>query len=46
MPNRQTDMEDTVALRVPKAELPTGLSESMIKQFGAGPSFLAEHSFL
>jgi hypothetical protein len=30
-------MEDTMALRVPKAELPTGLSESMIKQFGAVP---------
>lgn len=26
-----------MALRVPKAELPTGLSESMIKQFGAVP---------
>jgi alkylhydroperoxidase family enzyme len=30
-------MEDTMALRVPKAELPTGLSESMIRQFGAVP---------
>jgi alkylhydroperoxidase family enzyme len=37
MPNRQTDLEDTMALRVPKAELPTGLSERMIKQFGAVP---------
>ena len=26
-----------MALRVPKAELPSGLSESMIKQFGAVP---------
>ena len=26
-----------MALRVPKAELPTGLSENMIKQFGAVP---------
>jgi alkylhydroperoxidase family enzyme len=30
-------MEDTMALRVPKAELPTELSESMIKQFGVVP---------
>jgi alkylhydroperoxidase family enzyme len=30
-------MEDTVALRVPKAELDTGLSEGMIEQFGAVP---------
>jgi alkylhydroperoxidase family enzyme len=30
-------MEDTMALRVPKAELTTGLSESMIKQLGAVP---------
>jgi alkylhydroperoxidase family enzyme len=36
MPDRQTQ-EDTMALRVPKAELATGLSESMIKQFGAVP---------
>jgi alkylhydroperoxidase family enzyme len=28
-------MEDTMALRVSKAELTTGLSESMVKQFGA-----------
>jgi alkylhydroperoxidase family enzyme len=37
MPNRQTYKEDTMALRVPKAELPSGLSESMIKQLGAVP---------
>jgi alkylhydroperoxidase family enzyme len=37
MPNRQTFKEDTMALRVPKAELPAGLSESMIEQFGAVP---------
>jgi alkylhydroperoxidase family enzyme len=30
-------MEDTMALRVSKAELPTELSESMIKQFGVVP---------
>jgi alkylhydroperoxidase family enzyme len=36
MSNRQTQ-EDTMALRVPKAELTTGLSESMIKQLGAVP---------
>jgi alkylhydroperoxidase family enzyme len=30
-------MEDTMALRVPKAELPTELSQSMIKQFGVVP---------
>jgi alkylhydroperoxidase family enzyme len=30
-------MEDAMALRVEKAELPTGLSESMIEQFGAVP---------
>jgi alkylhydroperoxidase family enzyme len=34
-------MEDTMALRVPKAELPTELSESMIKQFGAVPEPIA-----
>jgi alkylhydroperoxidase family enzyme len=28
-------MEDTMALRVSRAELTTGLSESMVKQFGA-----------
>jgi alkylhydroperoxidase family enzyme len=37
MPNRQTYRENTMALRVPKAELPSGLSESMIKQVGAVP---------
>jgi len=37
MPTRQTSKEDTMALRVPKAELTTGLSESMIKQFGVVP---------
>jgi alkylhydroperoxidase family enzyme len=37
MPNRQTYKEDTMALRVPKAELPAGLSEGMIEQFGAVP---------
>jgi alkylhydroperoxidase family enzyme len=30
-------MEDTMALRVSKAELPAGLSESLIEQFGAVP---------
>src|ERR1700677_4466025 len=30
-------MEDTMALRVPKAELAAGLSESMIEMFGAVP---------
>jgi alkylhydroperoxidase family enzyme len=30
-------MEDTMALRVPKAELPSELSETMIEQFGAVP---------
>jgi alkylhydroperoxidase family enzyme len=37
MPNWQTDMEDTMALRVQKAELPNELRESMIKQFGVVP---------
>jgi alkylhydroperoxidase family enzyme len=37
MPDRQTNMEDIMALRVPKAELPAGLSESMIEQVGAVP---------
>jgi alkylhydroperoxidase family enzyme len=36
MPNRQTQ-EDIMALRVPKAELPAALSETMIEQFGAVP---------
>jgi alkylhydroperoxidase family enzyme len=40
MSSRQTEMEDTMALRVPKAG-PTGLSESMIKQFGAVPEPVA-----
>jgi alkylhydroperoxidase family enzyme len=37
MSNRQTDKENSMALRVPKAELPTQLSENMIKQLGAVP---------
>jgi alkylhydroperoxidase family enzyme len=37
MPNRQTSKEDTMALRVPKAELPAELRESMIRQLGAVP---------
>jgi alkylhydroperoxidase family enzyme len=37
MPNRQTPKEDTMALRVPKAQLPAELRESMIKQLGAVP---------
>jgi alkylhydroperoxidase family enzyme len=37
MPNRQTAKEDTMAPRVPKAELPGGLSEAMIRQLGAVP---------
>jgi alkylhydroperoxidase family enzyme len=37
MSNRQTDLEDVMALRVPKAELATGLSDSMTEQFGAVP---------
>jgi alkylhydroperoxidase family enzyme len=37
MPNTHTYTEDTMALRVPKAELPTELSENMIKQLGAVP---------
>jgi alkylhydroperoxidase family enzyme len=37
MPNRQTDRENTMALRVPKAKLTTGLSQSMIEQLGAVP---------
>jgi len=35
MPNTQTYKEDTMALRVPKAELPAELRENMIKQLGA-----------
>jgi alkylhydroperoxidase family enzyme len=34
-------MEDTMALRVSKAEITTGLSESMVEQFGAVPEPLA-----
>jgi alkylhydroperoxidase family enzyme len=37
MPNKQQTWEDTMALRVPKSELPTGLRENMIKQLGAVP---------
>jgi alkylhydroperoxidase family enzyme len=37
MPNRQTSKEDIMALRVPKAELPAGLREDMIRQLGAVP---------
>jgi alkylhydroperoxidase family enzyme len=37
MPNRQTSKEDTMALRVPTAEVPAELSEGMVKQFGAVP---------
>jgi hypothetical protein len=37
MPNRQTPKEDTVALRVAKAELPAELRENMTKQLGAVP---------
>src|SRR5947209_1437926 len=36
-PARQTDMEDIMALRVPRAELPIELGERMIEQFGAVP---------
>jgi hypothetical protein len=35
MPNMHTSREDTMSLRVPKAELPTQMSETMIQQFGA-----------
>jgi alkylhydroperoxidase family enzyme len=37
MPNRQTSKEDSMALRVPKAELPVELREDMIRQLGAVP---------
>jgi alkylhydroperoxidase family enzyme len=37
MPNRQTQKENTMALRVPKAELTTELSARMIEQIGAVP---------
>jgi alkylhydroperoxidase family enzyme len=36
MPNRQPE-EDTMTPRIPKAELPSELSESMIEQIGAVP---------
>jgi alkylhydroperoxidase family enzyme len=37
VPNRQTSKESTMALRVPKAELPAELEQSMIEQLGAVP---------
>jgi alkylhydroperoxidase family enzyme len=37
MPNRRTSKEDTVTLRVPKAQLPAELRENMIKQLGTVP---------
>jgi alkylhydroperoxidase family enzyme len=37
MPNRQTSKEDTMAPRVPKAELPAELRQNMIEQLGAVP---------
>jgi alkylhydroperoxidase family enzyme len=37
MPNWQHGKEDTMTLRVPKAEVPAELREGMIKQFGAMP---------
>jgi alkylhydroperoxidase family enzyme len=37
MSNSPPHKEDTMALRVPKTELPTELSDSMIKRFGAIP---------
>jgi alkylhydroperoxidase family enzyme len=37
MPNRQTAKEDTMALRVPRAELPAELREDMIRQLGSVP---------
>jgi alkylhydroperoxidase family enzyme len=37
MPNRQTSKEGTMALRVPKAQLPPELRENMIRQLGAVP---------
>jgi alkylhydroperoxidase family enzyme len=40
MPNSQTDKENTMALRVPKAEL-TGLGDSRIEQLGAVPEPVA-----
>jgi alkylhydroperoxidase family enzyme len=35
MPNKHTSRENTMSLRVPKAEVPTQMSETMIQQFGA-----------
>jgi alkylhydroperoxidase family enzyme len=37
MPITQTDMEDAMALRLPKAELPAELAQNMIAQLGAVP---------
>jgi alkylhydroperoxidase family enzyme len=37
MTNRRSSEEDIMALRVPKAELTTELSENMIKEFGVVP---------
>jgi alkylhydroperoxidase family enzyme len=37
MPYKRTSEEDTMALRVPKAELPADLKEKMISQLGAVP---------
>jgi len=37
MPNRQTEVEDTMAPRVPKAELPAELREDFIEQLGGVP---------
>jgi alkylhydroperoxidase family enzyme len=37
MPNRQANMEDTMAPRVPKAELPAELRKNFIEQLGAVP---------
>jgi alkylhydroperoxidase family enzyme len=37
MPNTKTQKEDTMALRVPKAELPAELRENMVRQIGAVP---------
>jgi hypothetical protein len=37
MPTRQTSKEDTMALRVPKAELPTELRERMLEHLGVVP---------
>jgi hypothetical protein len=37
MSDRHTQKEDTVALRVPKAELPAKLRENMIRQLGSVP---------